>query len=198
MILSDAELILNYRQSGNLALVGDLFKRHTAFTYGVCMKYLKNEDDCNDAVMQIFEKLITDLRKHEVENFRPWLHMVARNYCLMQLRSRKTSTGNTVSIDENFTGNMELSSNMHPEDDKEIMLEHVDEALKTLNEKQRICIDLFYLQQLSYEEVAAKTGFSMNEVKSFIQNGKRNLKIAITKRMDETMTLFLTLLFYYW
>jgi RNA polymerase sigma factor (sigma-70 family) len=77
---------------------------------------------------------------------------------------------------------MENEIDPHHDDvnEKEINLSNLNEALKSLAEKQRICVELFYLQEKSYNEVAEITGFTMNEVKSFIQNGKRNLKIYLT------------------
>ena len=188
---TDLELIARYKQSGDVNLVGELYKRHTVFAFGVCMKYLKDEDDCHDAVMQIFEKLLTDLKKHEVENFRAWLHIVTKNHCLMWLRSRKKFEDKQMPLDDNLDAGMESALLLHPDDSKEQMLQYMEEAVKTLSDKQRICVELFYLKELSYEEVADKTGFTMNEVKSFIQNGKRNIKIAISKKMNQTAAIFM-------
>ena len=187
--VTDIELISRYKKSGDVNLVGELYKRHTVFAFGVCMKYLKDEDECHDAVMQIFEKLMVDLKKHEVENFRAWLHTVTRNHCLMYLRSRKKFEDKQIPLEDNLNAGMESAHDVHPEVEKEQMLQYMEEALDGLNDKQRLCVDLFYLKQKSYEEVASETGFSMNEVKSFIQNGKRNLKIAISKRMNHSMLL---------
>ncbi len=142
------------------------------------MKYLKNENDSEDAVMDIFEKLLTDLKKHEVSNFKSWLYSVSKNHCLMKLRKDKTikysnndlikTEGRIVEMDEP----MHLNSKM----EKELQLENLEKALQHLSKEQRICLELFYLQQKCYKEVSSITTFSLKEVKSFIQNGKRNLK----------------------
>lgn len=196
---SDTELVQKFRDTRDNTIVGELYQRYTHLVFGVCMKYLKDEDEAKDGVMQIFEKLITDLHRHNVDNFKGWLYMVAKNHCLMYFRSKKNHvelprhlTGDFV--DENYSDdgmvtqeqhgmNMELVSNVHLNgEDKEKQLTLMESAIKELKEGQKICIELFYLQEKSYEEVAKMTGYSMKEVKSYIQNGKRNLKIIMTTK----------------
>lgn len=182
--LDDLQLIAMYKQTGDNNCVGILFQRYTHLIFGVCMKYLKNEDDSQDASMQLFEKLLTDLKKHEVQQFKAWLHMVCKNYCLMQLRSGKTRLKHDKEIARDFSSFMENEHHMHLkfENTKELQLTYMEECMKGLNNEQRLCVELFYLQEKSYNEVAAMTNFSMNNVKSYIQNGKRNLKICIESR----------------
>jgi len=176
--LTDAELVARYRQSADKQVLGILFKRYTHLVFGVSMKYLKDEDDSKDAVMQIFEKLITDLKKYPVENFKSWLHTVTKNYCLMQLRSRKGKQFQPWPENDNNLEIVESSGALHPDsEDKEQRLSLMEKGIQALNEEQRKCVELFYLKELSYQEVADQTGYSMLQVKSFIQNGKRNLRI---------------------
>lgn len=175
--LPDAELVALYKSLNNSEIVGILFERHTVMVFGICMKYLRDEDEAQDAVMLIFEKLLEDLKKHEVENFKSWLHSVARNHCLMHIRSAKSRTEKLKEYKKDETAVMESSFFPHPEGekDKEVMLQQLEECLKKLNEQQRLSVELFFLKEKSYQEVSGMTGYSMNEVKSFIQNGKRNL-----------------------
>lgn len=147
------------------------------------MKYLKDEEDSEDASMQLFEKLLIDLKKHEIQQFKAWLHMVCKNYCLMQLRSGATRLKHDKEMHKDFGAIMETDHSMHPSlDSKELQLTYMEECLKGLNEEQRLCVELFYLNEKSYSEVAEITHFSMNNVKSYIQNGKRNLKNCIETR----------------
>ena len=179
--LSDLELVAHYKQTNDNSSVGVLFQRHTHLIFGVCMKYLKDEDDAQDASMQIFEKLLTDLRKHEIQQFKGWLHMVCKNYCLMQLRSDTTKLKHNKEIHKDLAGLMEYDQHSHliNENKKELQLTYMEECMKGLNEEQRLCIELFFLQEKSYQEVTELTSYNMNNVKSYIQNGKRNLKICI-------------------
>jgi len=185
--LPDHEVILKYRDTKNPELVAILFQRYTHLVYGVCLKYLEDKDDAKDAVMEIFEGLMESLLKHEVINFKSWLHTVTRNYCLMKLRKDRRvmiDIGKiSGKIDEIFVENAE---DLHQEDvlDK-YNAEDIRPVLKTLKEPQRRCIELVYLEDKSYQEVSEITGYSLNEVKSHVQNGKRNLKIRLEAKNDQ-------------
>jgi RNA polymerase sigma factor (sigma-70 family) len=174
---TDDETQLNsYRSNGDITVLGKLFEKHVPLIYGVCLKYLKDEDSCKDAVMGIFEELIVKLKQHEVKQFRSWVYVLTRNYCLMQLRAGK-KTG-TVSLDEV----MEFTPFLHPDDDnKEEALKALERCMEKLTAVQKQSIDLFYLKEKCYKEITELTGFSLNDVKSYIQNGKRNLKICLEK-----------------
>lgn len=182
---TDEELVVLYQRTNDKRAVGELFKRHSLMCYAVCMKYLRNEDAAQDATMEIFEKLFTDFQKHTIKNVKSWLHSVCRNHCLMILRKPDL----LVSIDRENEDNepfvMQLQAFLHPEDttaEREQTLQLLEKAISELKDKQRECIELFYLKQKSYEEIVTVTGYQMNEVKSYIQNGKRNLKIALSQQ----------------
>lgn len=180
----DLQLIACYRQTNDNTCVGILFQRYTHLIFGTCMKYLKNEEEAQDASMQIFEKLLTDLKKHEIQQFKGWLHMVCKNYCLMQLRSDATKLKHDKEMHKDLAGFMESGYELHliRENQQEVQLTFMEECMKGLNEEQRLCIELFFLQEKSYQEVTELTSFSMNNVKSYIQNGKRNLKNCIESK----------------
>ena len=171
-------MLAEYRRDGDLETLGRLYERYMPLIYGVCLKYLKDEEQSKDAVMQIFEQLITKLKVHEVANFKSWLYTLARNHCLMNLRS--SNKHEFVNIDDY---GMESSSFLHhdTEELKENQLNSMEKCMEKLPEEQRLTIDLFYLQQKCYKEISETTGFDLNKVKSFIQNGKRNLKICMEK-----------------
>ncbi len=182
---SDEELVIHYRDSLDKLAVGELFKRHALMCFTVCNKYLKDEEAAKDASMQVFEKLFDDLLKHEILNFKSWLHSVCRNHSLMQLRKPELQLRTVIHDEENEFSFMESLSSKHQEENTgevEQRLQLLEEAIKDLNNKQQTCIRLFYLEQKSYDEVSELTGFSALEVKSFIQNGKRNLKILLSKK----------------
>lgn len=180
--LSDSDLIALYKESGNNIIVGELFQRYTHLVFGVCMKYLRHEEDSRDATLEIFEKLLDDLKKHEVNNFKAWLHSVARNFCLMKLRKGK----NHVELKDDFGEVVESAMLLHQiqEPDREEKLNQLEDAISHLSNEQRNCVELFYLKEQSYQQIMEQTGLSFKEVKSFIQNGKRNLKIALTEQYE--------------
>lgn len=180
----DSELIADYKRWGDRKKIGVLFDRYSHLVFGVCMKYLKNQDDSKDATLCIFEKAMDDLKKHDVQKFSYWIHTVARNYCLMQLRSRRAMV---YIDDEDGPGEKILhqGGDDHDASKQEGLLQLMEEAIGKLNEEQRTCIDLFYLKKYCYQDVSKITGFTMNEVKSHIQNGKRNIKIHMTRNSHE-------------
>ena len=186
-ILEDIELVAQYKQTCDSAFVGELFQRYTHLIFGVCVKYLKDEDDAQDASMQIFEKLLVDLKKHDVQQFKAWLHMVCKNYCLMQLRSGAAKYKRDREMHKDFNGLMESDHELHLtiQNTKEIQLTHMEKCMEGLNAEQKLCIELFFLQEKSYQQVTETTNFTMNNVKSYIQNGKRNLKNCIESRTVE-------------
>lgn len=181
--LSDSELIALYKLDSNKQAFGILFNRYTHLVFGVCLKYLKDRDDAEDAVMQIFEKLLTDIIKHDVQEFKFWIHTVAKNHCLMQLRKEQHDRKHQNQLDKDAISLMDFTEDAHHDRNeiKEIQLNEMNLALKQLNDTQRRCIELFYIQDKSYQQIALETGFTLNEVRSYIQNGKRNLKIHLEK-----------------
>jgi len=180
--ISDQELLERFYADHDNQWLGILLERYTLLLLGVCMKYLKNEELARDSVQQIFLKAITELQKYRVEYFKSWIYMVAKNYCLMQLRDKPGK--NTVEVRDTIAA--------EPVDaDKEDLIlnektyDYMAEALKELNEEQQLCVTLFYIEKKSYQQIAGETGFSMMQVKSHIQNGKRNMRILIEKKLKE-------------
>ncbi|MEO5569911.1 MAG: sigma-70 family RNA polymerase sigma factor [Bacteroidia bacterium] len=180
----DDEIISLYKETGDNLYVGILFERYSHLAFGVCMKYLKNEDDSKDAVLQIFENILEDLKRFNIKSFAPWLHSVAKNHCLMQLRKKRLVFNDEHGFQQAEATLLTVPSDMAfmNEDLTEEHLKDLDEAIESLNAEQNKCIHLFYLQEKSYQEVSLLTGFSMNEVKSFLQNGKRNLKNYLIRK----------------
>ena len=174
---ADNELIAKFKKTGDNTLVGELYKRYSHLVYGVCLKYLKNEAESQDAVLQIFENLLVDLKKHEILNFKSWLHSVARNHCLMFLRKQQTKLKRVNEYEATYQHEETFSAPfaIHEKEEKEIMLTKLEQAMNGLKEKQRVCIQLFFLEEKCYNEVADITGYDIKKVKSYIQNGKRNL-----------------------
>ena len=178
---SDTELVLTYRQSGDLKVLGELYQRYMDLVYGVCLKYLKDSELAQDAVMQIFEDLVSKLKKHEVENFRGWLHQVAKNYCLMQLRTPKNLK--TVALPPLLMQNEE-DVHLNGVVEKEENFQKLEKCIASLSDEQRTMIKLFYLDGKCYNEIVEITGLEWNYVRSSIQNGRRNLKLCMEKKSE--------------
>ena len=178
---SDTELVLAYRQSGDLKVLGELYQRYMELVYGVCLKYLKDPELAQDAVMQIFEELVSKLKKHEVENFRGWLHQVSKNFCLMQLRTPKNLK--TVALPPLLMQNEE-DVHLNGVMEKEENFQKLEKCIDSLSDEQRTMIKLFYLDGKCYNEIVEITGLEWNHVRSSIQNGRRNLKLCMEKKSE--------------
>lgn len=178
----DEDLLILYQQTGDAAILGELFNRYIHLVFGVCLKYLPNKEESQDMAMHVFEKLAVELKTAQVKNFKSWLHVLTKNECLMLLRSRKYKSSKS-GLEINSVDNMDLNYSLHHiEDDQlESNLQELELAIEELPPEQNECINLFYLQQKSYKEIVELTGFELQKVKSYIQNGKRNLKIHLHK-----------------
>ena len=177
--LTDQEILKHFYASHNNEWLGFLLERYTMLLYGVCMKYLKNPEEARDAVQQIFLKAITELHKYEVTYFSSWLYMIAKNHCLMLLRSKKYE----VSV-ESINEPAEETKISDPLKNEKLLKEML-EAIEHLNDLQKICIRKCYLDKKTYQTISAETGFTLLQVKSHIQNGKRNLRLLLADKMDK-------------
>ena len=179
--ITDQQLLEHFYADHNNQWLGILLQRYTLLLLGVCMKYLKNEEEAKDSVQQIFLKAITELHKYRVEYFKSWLYMVAKNHCLMKLRDKP---GRQTEIKEQMAITPEEDNSRQEHLEKDRKLELMDQSLQELSNEQKQCVTLFYLEKKSYQQIAEDTGFTMMQVKSHIQNGKRNLKILLDKKLS--------------
>lgn len=176
---TDAELLALYYRDQDNHWLGLLLQRYTLLLLGVCMKYLKQEEEARDSVQQLFLKVIQEMPRHRVEYFKSWLYMVAKNHCLMKLRERQGR--GIAELTEQLIATPAEEENAEERLYREEDLHYLPEALEQLGPEQRQCVTLFYLQKKSYQEVSEATGYSLLQVKSYIQNGKRNLRILLEK-----------------
>lgn len=190
---SDEELLVQFKETGNQELFACLFKKHVKSVYGTCLFYLEDKAEAQDATMQLFEKLLSDIDKHSstplsvpIRNFKGWLGFVVRNHCVSIIRKNKTQQKHQQQYYE-FENALPIE-----EDEKSIsrvgegrLLEQMINCLPKLKEHQRLCVELFYLKQQTYQQIVEQTTYTLNEVKSHIQNGKRNLKLLIEQSENE-------------
>jgi RNA polymerase sigma factor (sigma-70 family) len=179
--IDDQELLQQFYADKNNEWLGILLQRYTLLLLGVCMKYLKNEEEAKDAVQQVFLKTITELHKYKVDYFKSWIYMVAKNHCLMKLRN---SSKIPVAISVDLVATTDEVEDKKKYIQKDTTLTHLEQALLQLNVEQQQCVTLFYLEKKSYQDIATQTGYTLLQVKSHIQNGKRNLKIML-ERLQE-------------
>ncbi len=174
---TDDDLIAEYKRNQNQQIIGELYARYGHLVFGVCLKIIKNRQDCEDLTMQIFQNIGTKVQQHTITYFKSWLYQLTRNECLMLLR--KTKKNPEFELNENIHVLVEQSE----QDAINIDCFEVNlvEAMKALKEEQRLSLDLFYKQEKSYVQIAQETHWELNKVKSYIQNAKRNLKILLQK-----------------
>jgi RNA polymerase sigma-70 factor (ECF subfamily) len=179
----DGVLLENYRSNGDLDILGELYQRYMHLVFGLCLKYLQNREDARDAVMQVFEKLITEVHRHEIQNFKSWLYVLAKNHCLMQIRSDKSMDKKMDRWIKDQEDYMEFYPDLHPIDEAgNNGYPGLKECIEELKQDQRTCIELFYYQNKSYREIAQTLEMEEKKVKSYLQNAKRNLKICLEEK----------------
>lgn len=187
--LSDEQLLEQYRKAPSRATMTAIFNRHLTSVFGVCMKYLKGEAEAKDAAMDIFEMLLEKLKTEEVKYFRSWLYMVTKNHCLQVIRKQKGMNAQDGAVEMDPDRFMESDANFHLNEktDKEQEFAWLDECLEGLKNEQQQCVRLFFLKELCYKQIVAQTGYAMSKVKSYIQNGKRNLKICLESKHEQRL-----------
>ena len=178
---TDSKLLEYFLETRNPVYLGELYERYIHLVYGVCLKYFRNPEQSKDAVIDIYEKIQQEIWKHEIINVKNWLYVVTKNHCLMELRKRKPGETVFVSGEKELDAFMENEFQLHPLDSEpdEIPEKKLDECLSKLKDEQRKCIHLFYFKEKSYRQIAEDLGLEEKKVKSYIQNGKRNLKICL-------------------
>jgi RNA polymerase sigma factor (sigma-70 family) len=175
---SDEEIISLYLKNKESKIIDELYKRYSHLVFGVCLKYLKQKENAEDTTLEIFYQLGNKIEKQTIQNFKSWLFIITKNTCLMQLRKKNPQF---IEID-NAQVSEDYGDSLRSKEINELKLNLLEEALVELNTDQHFCIRAFYLEKKSYDEIVKDSNYSLNEVKSFIQNGKRNLKIILTKR----------------
>jgi RNA polymerase sigma-70 factor (ECF subfamily) len=182
---TDEELLTEFRKGADPEVLGELYSRYMHLVYGVCLKYLKVREESQDAVMQIFEKLIVEIPKHNIENFSSWLHVVSKNYCLMQLRSDKSQSERISEWIDEHDVFMETVTDLHPLDednDSKVIDRALEDCIERLKEEQKKCIRQFYFENKCYNEISENMDLDVKKVKSYLQNGKRNLKLCLEEK----------------
>lgn len=171
--LNDEDLLAQLRADRRRALA-PLWDRYAELLFGTAMKYLKDIERAKDLVMEFFADLPGLTAKHEVKSFRPWAHTVVRNRCLMELRKKDPHVQLPDDPAADATG-------MHEAVLREASLQALEAAIEQLPEGQARCIRLFHLERKSYAEVAQMTGMPVEQVRSHLQNGRRNLRITLER-----------------
>ena len=181
-LATDEELLLLFRTTGHSEYFGELYGRYIPLVYGLCLKYLQHAEKAQDAVMQLYENLSGRLNRYEINVFRTWLYSVAKNHCLQELRKTK----HEISVDFDFQ-DMESDMILHLFDEgrDEEQFEALQKCMEQLPEPQRVSISKFFMEEMSYADIADATGYHLKSIKSHIQNGKRNLKICIEKQLSQ-------------
>lgn len=174
--MTEKEKLDEYARTGDLKILGEVYGGYMHLVFGVCLKYFKNRNDAEDGVGQVFEKLIVELRKHPVDNFKSWLHVTTRNFCLMELRK-------TGKVKNSALENVEYALPVHHEEEN-VDEEGLEDCIEKLPVEQRKCIELFFFNKKCYKEITELLSISLKQVKSALQNGKRNLKICLQSKRE--------------
>jgi RNA polymerase sigma-70 factor (ECF subfamily) len=188
---NDLLLIEKYQEKGDTAILSNLFIKYNPLIIGVCMKYLKDLDLSKDLSMEIYEKLIIELRTQNIDNFKSWLYVIVKNHCLMYLRKEKKNQADLDEFEKNSMDLMENHMDWHPfnESQEGIQRMVLQQCLKRLSDEQKISVNMFYLDGKTYDDISNFMNIEVKSVKSFLQNGRRNLKICLERKMKRMKTV---------
>jgi RNA polymerase sigma-70 factor (ECF subfamily) len=179
---TDDELLFKYNDTGKSEYFGELYNRYIPLLYGVCLKYLQNKEKAEDAVMQIFEDLLPKISNYEIKSFKTWIYSVAKNHCFQILRKNEKEV--LVDFNVQFVEFADIMHLLNKENEDE-RLAKLGKCMDKLPDVQRISINNFFLEEMSYADIVEATGYQLKSVKSYIQNGKRNLKNCIESKNDK-------------
>ena len=179
---SDDELLSRYRSTKDQKWITQLFGRYVQLIYGVCLRYTPDVREAEDFTMEIYQKVSDKALTHQIKAFKSWVYVVSKHHCLEQIR--KVTGRRIESFDPDF---MQLRAELHPMDDMtdklalEDKYDRMEYCLKQLNELQKKSIDLFYYQNKSYSEIAKIIEDEVSQVRSYLQNGRRNIKKCVER-----------------
>lgn len=188
---SDEELLEAYRQTGERELAAELFNRYVHLAYGLCRRYLKSSEDCCDAVMAVFEQAVVQARETKIEHFNKWLYTTTKNRCISILREEQRNSRWQEEWENFEKNNPEFMENegflrlYNKRMDESESSHLVQEAIAQLEKGQRMCVHLFFYEKKSYKDIAEHTGYDINQVKSYLQNGKRRLRLILSQQKKE-------------
>lgn len=171
-----------YRQTGEQRYLLVLFERYQHLILGLAIKQLKSANEAKDLCSEVYELISIKLLKHDVNHFKSWLYRVVFNCTLQRLKKRSSfvSINETDFFDEE---SMDFTVSDHPKVKAAKIDDEIHDCIDQLKHEQKNCIELFYLQEFCYNEIAEQTGYLLKKVKSYIQNGKRNLKLCLENKL---------------
>ena len=181
---TDQELLAAFRRSGKAEPLAELYDRYLELSYGLCLRYLRHTAAAEDAVMEVFEALLQKVPQHEIHNFRSWLYTFVRNHCLMDLRAAGRSPLRNATDDFMQSEPFEHPETERPWEQRAETQAALSDCIAALKAEQRQCIRLFYLEERSYKDIAEALQWELGQVRSHIQNGRRNLKSCMETKLD--------------
>ena len=179
--VSDEDLIVRYIKTNEEECLTHLYQRYIPLMYGLCLKYLKNQQDAKDAVVFLYEELSVKIKKYEIANFKNWLYSVTKYYCFSLLKDKKKEV--LVDFNVDFMEFDQIDTLLDEKEADEDKIKALNECIQQLPDTQRVCIEAFYMNDKSYVEIVEDTSYNIKSVKSYIQNGRRNLKICLDKKL---------------
>jgi len=176
------QLIVSQVVSGQKNLFRLLVRQHEKAVYGMGLSFFRNQEDASDFTQEVFLKAYRSLARFEGRSrFSTWLYKIAYNTALNEVNRRKEY----ISLAEEDENKL-VNSNDTPE---RIALRNaakkaVRAAIAELPERFRICVDLFYFYDRSYQEIEAITGIPVNTIKSHVFRSKILLREKLENFID--------------
>jgi RNA polymerase sigma-70 factor, ECF subfamily len=179
---SDEELVSRYQLTGDPEYFAQVFARNRTLVFAACRRFFGNGSLAEDATQETFLRAYKNIHQFREGNVCGWLMRIAKNVCIDLWRKQRPELEavEAGSIDPSGICNLDhLTAMTHA-------MKRVQEEMKSLAPAQRRCLEM-KMEGFSYEETAERTGLSVGEVKSHLQNGRRMLWMRVEGILSELL-----------
>jgi RNA polymerase sigma-70 factor, ECF subfamily len=168
--IADEEIVRRFRETGDRECFEELFAKYRKKVYFACRAFYSDGGAAEDATQETFLRAYEKIHQFGGGDFGGWLMRIARNICIDQWRKRRPE----VEMDDRDLSKGHAEPTALPSYDLRWTIDRVWQEMRSLAPEQQRCLEM-KIEGYSYEEMAARTGFSLEAVKSHLQNGRRML-----------------------
>ncbi len=167
------KILLNEIKKGNGGAFAKLYDEYNHKIYRFIYFKVNNRETAQDLASQTFIKFLEYVRGGKtIDHTQAFLYKIARNLIIDNFRQSL----HTARIDEKFLENIPSEENLDERVSEKIIVEHIEEKLKQLQEPYREILILRFIEDLPHKEIASIVGLKENTVRVMSMRGIEMLK----------------------